>query len=116
MNKPKLKIGDTVYIKKGEVGSLGVEYSTPNDSPSTTITRVRPNYGYPYSVDCSAQDWKESSLEMANQIGKNLMDIQHLKDYEKMYDEDFGAILKLPTGYVFKKPVTFVPIKLKETL
>lgn len=116
MNKPKFKIGDTVYIKKGELGSEEVEYSTTNDSPSTKITRVRPNYVYPYSVDCSAQDWKESSLEFVNQIGKALVDIQSLKDYEKMHDQDFGTILKLPTGYVFNKPVTFIPIKLKETL
>ena len=116
MHKPKFKIGDTVYIKKGELGSTVAEYSTTNDSPSTKITRVRPNYIYPYSVDCSAQDWKESSLELVNQRGKALVDIQSLKDYEKMYDKDFGTILKLPTGYVFSKPVTFIPIKLKETL
>ena len=116
MHNPKFKIGDTVYIKKGELGSTGVEYSTTNDSPSTKITRVRPNYIYPYSVDCSAQDWIESSLEVANQTRKDLVDIQSLKDYEKMHDRDFGTILKLPTGYVFSKPVTFIPIKLKETL
>ena len=116
MNKPKFKIGDTVYIKKGEIGSTGVEYSSTNDSPSTKITRVRPNYVYQYSVDCSAQDWKESSLEVANQTRKDLIGLQHLKDYERMHDEDFGTIIKLPTGYVFSKPVTFIPIKLKETL
>ena len=116
MHKPKFKIGDTVYIKKGELGSKGAEYSTTNDSPSTKITRVRTNYIYPYSVDCSAQDWKESSLEVANQTRKALVDIQSLQDYEKMHDQDFGTILKLPTGYVFSKPVTFIPIKLKETL
>ena len=116
MNKPTLNIGDTVYIKKGELGSTGVEYNTTNDSPSTNITRVRSNYAYPYSVDCSAQDWKENSLEVAHQTRKDLMGLQHLKDYEKMYDEDFGTILKLPTGYVFNKPVTFVPTKLKEML
>lgn len=116
MHNPKFKIGDTVYIKKGELGSTGVEYSTTNDSPSTKITRVRPNYIYPYSVDCSAQDWIESSLEVEHQGVKDFVNIQHLKDYEKMHDRDFGTILKLPTGYVFSKPVTFIPIKLKETL
>ena len=116
MHKPKFKIGDTVYIKKGELGSLGGNYNSTEDSPNTKITRVRPNYAYPYSVDCSAQDWKESSLEVAHQTRKNLIGLQHLKDYEKMHDEDFGTIIKLPTGYLFNKPVTFVPTKLKETL
>lgn len=116
MNKPTLNIGDTVYIKKGELGSLGGNYNSTEDSPSTKITRVRPNYAYPYSVDCSAQDWKEDSLEVEHQGVKALVDIQSLQDYEKMHDQDFGTILKLPTGYVFSKPVTFIPIKLKETL
>ena len=116
MHKPKFKIGDTVYIKKGELGSTGVEYSTTNDSPSTKIVRVWSKGEYLYEVACSAQEWRESSLEVANQIGKNLVDIQSLQDYEKMHDQDFGTILKLPTGYVFSKPVTFIPIKLKETL
>lgn len=116
MHKPKFKIGDTVYIKKGELGLTGVEYSTTKDSPSTKIIRVGTTGVYRYSVDCSAQDWKESSLELVNQRGKALVDIQSLKDYEKMHDQDFGTILKLPTGYVFSKPVTFIPIKLKETL
>ena len=116
MHKPKFKIGDTVYIKKGELGSTEVEYSTTNDSPSTKIIRIWPNYVYPYSVDCSAQDWIESSLEVEHQGVKDFVNIQHLKDYEKMHDQDFGTILKLPTGYVFSKPVTFIPIKLKETL
>ena len=116
MHKPKFKIGDTVYIKKGKLGSAGVEYNTTNDSPSTKIIRVWTNEEYQYSVDCSAQDWKESSLEVANQTRKALVDIQSLQDYEKMHDQDFGTILKLPTGYVFSKPVTFIPIKLNETL
>ena len=116
MHKPKFKIGDTVYIKKDELGSTGVEYSTNNNSPSTKIVRVRSNEEYQYVVDCSSQFWKESSLEVANQTRKALVDIQSLKDYEKMHDQDFGTILKLPTGYVFSKPVTFIPINLKETL
>ena len=116
MHKPKFKIGDTVYIKKGEIGSEGVEYSTTNDSPSTKITRVSPNSEYPYSLSCSGQAWRESNLEVIHQTRKDLMNLQHLKDYEKMYDEDFGTILKLPAGYVFNKPVTFVPSNLKETL
>lgn len=116
MHKPKFKIGDTVYIKKGELGSTGVEYSTTNDSPRTKIVRVWSNEEYQYSVDCSAQFWREASLKVPHQTGEELVDIQHLQDYEKMYDKDFGTILKLPTGYVFSKPVTFIPIKLKETL
>ena len=116
MNKPKLKIGDAVYIKKGELGSAGVEYNSTEDSPSTKIIRIWPNEEYRYVVDCSSQFWKESSLEVANQTRKALVDIQSLQDYEKMHDQDFGTILKLPTGYVFSKPVTFIPIKLKETL
>ena len=116
MHKPKLKIGDTVYIKKGELGSAGVEYNSTEDSPSTKIIRVLSNEEYPYSVDCSAQSWRESNLELVNQRGKAIVDIQSLQDYEKMHDQDFGTILKLPTGYVFSNPVTFIPIKLKETL
>lgn len=116
MHKPKFKIGDTVYIKKGELGSTEVEYSTTNDSPSTKIIRIWPNAEYRYVVDCSSQFWREDSLELANQTRKALVDIQSLQDYEKMNDQDFGTILKLPTGYVFSKPVTFIPIKLKETL
>ncbi len=116
MHKPKLKIGDTVYIKKGELGSAGVEYNSTEDSPSTKIIRVLSNEEYPYSVDCSAQSWRESNLELVNQRGKAIVDIQSLQDYEKMHDRDFGTILKLPTGYVFSNPVTFIPIKLKETL
>ena len=116
MHKPKFKIGDTVYIKKGEIGSLGEPYSSTHDSSSTKITRVSPNSEYPYSLGCSGQAWRESSLEVVHQTRKDLMGLQHLKDYEKMYDEDFGIILKLPAGYVFNKPVTFVPITLKETL
>lgn len=116
MHNPKFKIGDTVYIKKDEIGSAGGIYSSNNNSPSTKIIRVRSNEEYPYSVKCSAQDWRESSLEVAHQGGKDFVNIQHLKDYEKMHDQDFGIILKLPTGYVFSKPVTFIPIKLKETL
>ena len=116
MHKPKFKIGDTVYIKKDEIGSAGVEYSTTEDSPSTTITRVWSKGEYLYEVACSAQEWKENSLEVAHQVGKALVDIQSLQDYEKMHDQDFGTILKLPTGYVFSKPVTFIPSKLKETL
>ena len=116
MHKPKLKIGDTVYIKKGELGSTGVEYNSTEDSPSTKITRMWSNGEYQYVVDCSSQFWKESSLEVTNQTRNALVDIQSLQDYEKMHDQDFGTILKLPTGYVFSKPVTFIPIKLKETL
>ena len=116
MHKPKFKIGDTVYIKKDEIGSAGGTYSSSNSSPNTKITRVWSNGEYQYVVDCSAQFWREDSLELANQIGKALVDIQSLQDYEKMHDQDFGTILKLPTGYVFSKPVTFIPIKLKETL
>lgn len=116
MHKPKFKIGDTVYIKKGELGSLRESLGSTHDSSSTKITRVSPTSEYPYSVGCSGQAWKESSLEVEHQTGEELADIQHLQDYEKMYDKDFGTILKLPTGYVFSKPVTFIPIKLKETL
>ena len=116
MHNPKFKIGDTVYIKKGELGSTGVEYNSTEDSPSTKIVRMWSNAEYQYVVDCSSQFWKESSLEVANQTRKALVDIQSLQDYEKMHDQDFGTILKLPTGYVFSKPVTFIPIKLKETL
>ena len=116
MHNPKFKIGDTVYIKKGELGSTGVEYSSNSSSPNTKIIRVWSNEEYQYVLDCSSQFWKESSLEVVNQTRKALVDIQSLKDYEKMNDQDFGTILKLPTGYVFSKPVTFIPIKLKETL
>lgn len=116
MHKPKFKIGDTVYIKKGELGLTGVEYSTTNDSPSTKIIRVWSKGEYLYEVACSAQEWREDSLELVDQRRKALVDIQSLQDYEKMNDQDFGTILKLPTGYVFSKPVTFIPIKLKETL
>ena len=116
MHKPKFKIGDTVYIKKDEIGSAGGTYSSSNSSPNTKITRVWSNGEYPYEVACSAQFWREDSLELANQRGKALVDIQSLQDYEKMHDQDFGTILKLPTGYVFSKPVTFIPSKLKETL
>ena len=116
MHKPKFKIGDTVYIKKGELGSTGGTYSSSNSSPNTKITRMWSSGEYLYKVACSAQFWREDSLELANQRGNALVDIQSLQDYEKMNDQDFGTILKLPTGYVFSKPVTFVPIKLKETL
>lgn len=116
MHKPKFKIGDIVYIKKDEIGSAGSTYSSNNSSPNTKIVRVWSNEEYPYVVDCSSQFWREDSLELANQRGKALVDIQSLQDYEKMHDQDFGTILKLPTGYVFSKPVTFIPIKLKETL
>ena len=116
MHKPKFKIGDTVYIKKAEIGSAGGTYSSNEDSPRTKIVRVGPNAEYLYVVDCSSQFWREDSLELANQTRKALVDIQSLQDYEKMHDQDFGTILKLPTGYVFSKPVTFIPSKLKETL
>lgn len=116
MHKPKFKIGDTVYIKKDEIGSAGGSYSSNNSSPNTKIIRVWSNEEYRYVVDCSRQFWREDSLELVNQRGNALVDIQSLQDYEKMHDQDFGAILKLPTGYVFSKPVTFIPIKLKETL
>ena len=116
MHKPKFKIGDTVYIKKGEIGSAGGNYNSTEDSPSTKIIRVWSKGEYLYEVACSAQEWKEASLELVNHRGKALVDIQSLQDYEKMNDQDFGTILKLPTGYVFSKPVTFIPIKLKETL
>ena len=116
MHKPKFKIGDTVYIKKGEIGSAGGNYNSTEDSPSTKIVRVWSTGEYQYSVDCSAQFWREASLELVNQRRKALVDIQSLQDYEKMHDQDFGTILKLPTGYVFSKPVTFIPSKLKETL
>lgn len=116
MHKPKFKLGDTVYIKKDEIGSAGGTYSSTNDSPNTKITRVWSKGEYEYEVACSAQNWREASLKVPHQTGEELADIQHLQDYEKMYDKDFGTILKLPTGYVFSKPVTFIPIKLKETL
>ena len=116
MHKPKFKIGDTVYIKKDEIGSAGVNYNSTEDSPSTKIVRVWSNDEYRYVVDCSSQFWREDSLELVNQRGNALVDIQSLQDYEKMHDQDFGTILKLPTGYVFSNPVTFIPIKLKEIL
>ena len=116
MHKPKFKIGDTVYIKKGEIGSAGGSYSSNEDSPSTKIIRMWSKGEYLYEVACSAQEWREDSLELVEQRRKALLGIQSLQDYEKMYDQDFGTILKLPTGYVFSKPVTFIPIKLKETL
>lgn len=116
MHKPKFKIGDIVYIKKDEIGSAGSTYSSNNRSPNTEVTRVWSNGGYIYEVDCSSQSWREDTLELVNQRGKALVDIQSLQDYEKMHDQDLGTILKLPTGYIFSKPVTFIPIKLKETL
>ena len=116
MHKPKFKIGDTVHIKKDERGSAGNSYSSSHSSPITKIINVWSNKEYLYEVACSSQTWREDSLELVNQIGKALVDIQSLQDYEKMHDQDFGTILKLPTGYVFSKPVTFIPIKLKEIL
>ena len=116
MHKPKFKIGDTVYIKKGELGSAGVEYNSTEDSPNTKIIRVWPNYEYPYSVDCSAQSWRESNLELVNQRGKAIVDIQSLEAYHKMHDGHLGTILKPAPRYVFSKALALIAIKLKETL
>lgn len=116
MNNPKFKIGDTVYIKKGERSLEGGSYSLVRDSPKSRITHVRENSKYSYTVECSVQTWGENSLEFVNQKEKALGGIQNLKDYEKMFVEDFGTVLKLPTGYVFNSPVTFVPISVKEML
>lgn len=116
MHNPKFKIGDTVYIKRGERSLEGGSYSFVRDSPKSRITHVRKNSKYSYTVECSVQTWGENSLEFVNQKGKALGGIQNLKDYEKMFVEDFGTVLKLPTGYVFNSPVTFVPISVKEIL
>lgn len=116
MHNPKFKIGDTVYIKKGERALEGHSFSSALDSPDSKIVSVTYDSAYIYTVECSSQRWSEDSLDFVSQRGKALVDIQNLKDYEKMFVEDFGTVLKLPTGYVFNSPVTFVPISVKETL
>ena len=116
MHNPRFKIGDTVYIKKGKIAQEGQCFSSAFDSPDSKIISVTHDSAYPYRVECSAQRWSEDSLELVSQRGKALVDLQNLKDYEKMFVEDFGTVLKLPTGYVFNSPVTFVPISVKETL
>lgn len=105
MSTPKFSVGDTVYIRKGEKGSWNKVYNSTTNSPNTKIISVELKGAYVYSVACSAQTWKEESLSLVNYPV-----IQHLKDYERMYDDDFGTVLKLPTGYVFSRPATFVPI------
>ena len=116
MHNPKFKVGDTVYIKRAKIGLTGNAYSSINNSPDSKIISVNHDSAYPYTVECSVQEWSEDSLEFVSQEGKALVSIQNLKDYEKMFVEDFGTVLKLPTGYVFNSPVTFVPISGKEIL
>lgn len=103
-----LPTGTKVVIRANARGHNGTVFS----STSETLTQIKGYTGrsdYPYLIKESSQGWNESAFSIIQKSEQPLQDIEHLQVFESLYTEHFGHILRLPTGYVFSKPVTFVP-------
>ena len=61
--------------------------------------------------------FREQLLEtLASTASKTSYTLQNLPVYESTLIPNFGHVLRLPEGYVFANPVTFIPTKPKEIL